>query len=143
MGSRPGKMAGLAQAIARRPARKPARGWSAVKPRGRFQRIKILRACGGERCFLDPQRLAFPICQRCRGQVCSCRADCRGLLSAFRRACQTHCGWKRAGMRDIAARRLATARKAVLRARREGCSWVRTGAAAQDILRGGVGCKCP
>ena len=63
------------------------RGWRADSPRRGTER-HLLKAKCGSKCFLAPDSEGFPICPKCLGKRCVCRADCRGLLAAEIRAKQ-------------------------------------------------------
>lgn len=63
------------------------RGWNANSPQQGKQRDKLMKKCGNK-CFLVPSRKMFPICRKCYGNKCSCRASCRGIKSAKMRAKQ-------------------------------------------------------
>lgn len=91
------------------PRSKPAKGWN--PPKGPKQR-RAFAARHGAACFLKKRTTKtglkdyeFPVCNR------SGSYDCRGILSAFRRAKQN---------RDI-----KTAAKAKRLGKRSGCAWAR------------------
>ena len=102
----------------------PSKGWAKDAPRGKRERRRLLRECG-ERCFLVPSDLKFPVCRRIgrsrrkrrsfhgkssrRQSKRSCRPDCRGILAAKVRARQ----WKYSKV----------ARKADNLALSQDCSW--------------------
>jgi hypothetical protein len=79
---------------ARRGSRSPIRGWAANAPQQGRPRDQVMRRCG-KKCFLDPKRKDFPICRKCYGDDCDCRASCRGIRAAKIRA-------KQFGYRNIA-----------------------------------------
>ena len=60
------------------------RGWGEVAPKRGRPRNLLYDKCG-DRCFLKPDTLSFPICPSDR-----CEIDCRGVESAYIRAAQ----WK-------------------------------------------------
>lgn len=64
----------------------PVKGWSKKAPKTKKERIKLLEKCG-EKCFLKPSMLKFPICDK-KTQKKSCKLSCKGLLSAKIRAKQ-------------------------------------------------------
>lgn len=64
-------------------------GWGDIKPRSTAERKKLIQNCK-KGCFLIPEKLKFPICRRCKGDVCTCRPDCLGLRAAKIRAAQWH-----------------------------------------------------
>jgi len=57
--------------------------WRDVAPRKQSDRVALKNSCGSK-CFLRPQDLKFPICNK------KCEPQCNGLLSAYIRAKQ----WK-------------------------------------------------
>lgn len=59
-----------------------AKGWAKKAPGKKSTRAKKLAACGTS-CFLQPGRLAYPICP-----VGSCEPSCAGLTAAYARARQ-------------------------------------------------------
>lgn len=61
------------------------RGWSADAPKKGRDRHLLREKCG-DKCFLIPDREAFPICPRCNDSECNCHIDCRGLTAAKIRA---------------------------------------------------------
>jgi len=61
------------------------RGWNA--PRRGKPRHAMMKKCG-EKCFLDPEHEAFPICAKLTGGKSDCQLDCRGVQAAFQRARQ-------------------------------------------------------
>lgn len=63
------------------------RGWALDAPKRGVERHQLKQQCGN-RCFLLPEEEAFPICPRCRGDKCACKADCRGITAAKVRAHQ-------------------------------------------------------
>ncbi len=102
-----GAFGGL-MALSRRQRSSPSRGWRRSAPKTREDRRALAKSCGAK-CFLDPKRLKFPICPKCRGTSCSCKPDCRALSAAYNRANQY-------GHRKVAAHALRLAK-------REGCRW--------------------
>lgn len=62
----------------------PVKGWKQESPKKKSTRKKILKKCG-DKCFLLPNSLKFPICPKN-----SCQISCKGLLAAKIRAKQ----WK-------------------------------------------------
>ena len=80
--------------------------WQA--PKGKAKRSKMKARCGPS-CFLDPGRLAYPVCTP------ACKPSCDGLLAAFTAA---RGGRGAAPRPDLAA-------KAVRKAKRAGCPWAR------------------
>jgi hypothetical protein len=62
--------------------------WAARSPRRGYERTALSENCGGRNCFLLPTEKKFPICSVCKKRSCSCKPDCGGLLSAYRRAKQ-------------------------------------------------------
>jgi hypothetical protein len=63
------------------------RGWAADSPKRGTDRHLLRQKCG-DKCFLIPDREAFPICPRCVEGQCGCEIDCRGLTAAKVRAHQ-------------------------------------------------------
>jgi hypothetical protein len=57
---------------------KGIKGWNPPKHSER----PTLRDKCGEKCFLLPDSLSFPICPKCTGDMCKCNIDCRGLVAA-------------------------------------------------------------
>lgn len=68
------------------------RGWGDVAPKRGRERKTLHNKCG-DKCFLRPESLSFPICPRNE-----CEIDCRGVSSAHIRAAQ----WKYKNIRDMA-----------------------------------------
>ena len=66
-----------------------SKGWKNDSPKKGKQRKILFNKCG-KGCLLMPSRLGFPVCQKCKMGICTCRADCRGILAAKIRASQ----WK-------------------------------------------------
>jgi len=62
------------------------KGWREVSPKRGVERNELMKKCG-QKCFLDPERKAYPICQKYKGE---CKVDCRGVLAAKIRASE----WK-------------------------------------------------
>ncbi len=58
-------------------------GWHADSPKPGTERHQLEAKCG-DKCFLDPAREAYPICDK------ECNVDCRGLHAAYIRARQNH-----------------------------------------------------
>lgn len=89
----------------------PSRGWFKKFPRRGRERNLLWEQCGSK-CFLEPSKLGFPICKAYRKRSrSSCKPDCSGILSAYRRSRQ----WRHS----------ATAKKALSRAKRSDCSWLK------------------
>jgi hypothetical protein len=65
------------------------RYWSEIAPKRVAEREKLVSGCGG-RCFLMPRERKFPVCKRCSGDSCSCKAECSGLRAAIIRSAQWH-----------------------------------------------------
>ena len=87
--------------------RKPAKGWAKAAPQTVTERRALAEKCGIDKAFLLPDQLKFPIMgKRSR----TCKPDCRGLLTAIRRADQYE-------YPTVARRARALARKAK-------CSWL-------------------
>lgn len=61
--------------------------WKSRMPKQGKERHLLKQECG-DKCFLQPDDLKFPICGFCKDAICYCKPDCAGLLSAFRRARQ-------------------------------------------------------
>jgi len=74
--------------------KKGSKGWGEEKPEKRSERERVKKRCGS-RCFLKPDTLGFPICQKLETAEDSCVIDCRGVLAAKVRASQ----W---GYKDVA-----------------------------------------
>ena len=66
-------------------SRSPSAGWSKMSPKLISQRRKMKRVCGSK-CFLQPGKLAYPICPKG-----SCKINCKGLSAAYVRSRQ----WKK------------------------------------------------
>ena len=79
------------------------RSWRKQAPRTNPERMMLHQRCGNK-CFLEPKRLAFPICPKT-----SCQPSCQGLRAAYARARQGH--------------RPKVARGALIRACHMGCEW--------------------
>ena len=89
-------------------SKSPAKGWTKASPKKGTQRKLLLKKCGNK-CFLRPSNLGFPICQSFNNNK-TCKKDCRGLLAAKIRARQ----WKYNSI----------ANKAQKLAIKEKCDWV-------------------
>jgi hypothetical protein len=63
---------------------KDDRDWSRDKPAKGQPSKNLLSKCG-ERCFLKPDTLQYPICQKVKSSN-QCTVDCRALLSAKKKA---------------------------------------------------------
>lgn len=74
---------------------KRASGWGEDGPKRGQERRDLMERCG-EKCFLIPENLSFPICAACRSGACLCELDCRGLAAANIRAKQ----WKYTNLYD-------------------------------------------
>jgi hypothetical protein len=61
---------------------KPSKGWKDLSP-NRSERKKMLEKCG-EKCFLIPEKLKFPICSK----KMDCKLNCEGIDSASARSGQ-------------------------------------------------------
>ncbi len=70
--------------LTKRQLASPTRGWRHQRPKSINQRRALLQKCG-ERCFLMPETLKFPICSEKK-----CKVSCKGVVSAKVRAGQ----WK-------------------------------------------------
>jgi hypothetical protein len=57
-------------------------GWKAAAPQRGKQRQALQKRCGNK-CFLRPVDLGYPICQKCDDDTCTCELDCRGLRAAY------------------------------------------------------------
>lgn len=79
------------------------KGWSEKAPKKGSERTVLHHACG-DRAFLLPEELKFPIVAKCEGDVCKCEPDCSGLHAAYVRARQ----WKYDKVADEAQRLLET-----------------------------------
>jgi hypothetical protein len=94
-------------------SKSPAKGWTKASPKKGTQRKLLLKKCGNK-CFLRPSNLGFPICPTLKNNKKDnkkdCKKDCRGLLAAKIRARQ----WKYNSI----------ARKAQKLAIKEKCDWV-------------------
>ena len=60
-----------------------SRGWADIAPRSKSEREALLKKCG-KKCFLEPEALKFPVCDK------DCKVDYRGIQAAKIRASQ----WK-------------------------------------------------
>lgn len=60
---------------------RPSKGWKKISPRRISVRRQILQKCG-PKCFLEPTKLKFPICDA------DCRIHCAGIDAASVRAGQ-------------------------------------------------------
>tara|TARA_Y100001970_G_C14220339_1_gene852262 strand:+ start:1682 stop:1978 length:297 start_codon:yes stop_codon:yes gene_type:complete len=81
--------------------RRPWDGWDKLKPKTKEARNKIIRKCGRKPCFVGTKRLGFPVCSRFTR---ACRADKRGLWSAYIRAQGLYIRTKKRKYRTIALR---------------------------------------
>lgn len=63
------------------------RGWRIDAPAKGRERQQLYEKCG-DKCFLKPDSLGFPVCKRCIGGECDCDVDCRGVAAAKVRAHQ-------------------------------------------------------
>ena len=86
-------------------------GWRADAPRKPSDRQRVAERYGKARCFLRPEVLGYPVCDK-RGKV-----RCDGLRAAFSRAKQL----VSRGVAPTVSREVA--RKALRRACREKCAW--------------------
>jgi hypothetical protein len=88
-----------------------SRGWKKMSPKRGRERNLIMKQCGSS-CFLEPKKLAFPICKahRSRSGRASCKKSCKGLLSAYVRSRQ----WKHK----------STSKKALRLSRKLKCKWL-------------------
>lgn len=59
----------------------PMKGWHEASPKKGNERHQMKEDCGSK-CFLEPEREAYPICDK------DCNVDCRGLHAAYARARQ-------------------------------------------------------
>lgn len=84
-------------------------GWHAASPQKGRQRQTLYKKCG-RKCFLRPNDLGYPICQKCNGDRCSCKVDCRATRAAYSYA------------RKYKASNIANAARRV--AKQVGCEWV-------------------
>ncbi len=87
----------------------PSFGWSLRAPQKGRARHLLLEKCGNS-CFLLPEREAFPVCAKYDLKR-KCEVDCRGVLSAYRRAQQYK-------YPDVAERAKTLARS-------KKCSWIK------------------
>lgn len=99
-------------------ARKTKRAWGGKTLQRKSTRQKMKRECGSG-CFLEPAKLAYPICRPTARKVC--KPDCQGIRAAFSRARQQ--------------KNTAVAKKALAKAKQFGCGWFRTGEAAQKLAK--------
>ena len=83
----------------------PSRGWIKSYPKIKSQRALLYHNCGSK-CFLEPKKLKYPICTK---RSRTCKPDCRGILSAYKRSRQ---------FKDI-----KTSRKASKIAKNQKCKW--------------------
>lgn len=92
--------------------KKPSKGWKSSFPHRGRERNLIYKTCGAK-AFLMPKELKFPVVKsyRKRSGRSNCKTSCKGLLSAYRRA------------RQYKYRKVAS--KALSRAKRSRCSWLR------------------
>lgn len=56
--------------------------WSKIAPKTKTQRKTVASKCGKKKCFLLPEKLKFPICNK------ECQVSCQGLRAAKTRAAQ-------------------------------------------------------
>ncbi|MEM2613619.1 MAG: hypothetical protein QXO15_05240 [Nitrososphaerota archaeon] len=91
--------------------------WDLIKPKLPSQRWEIKEKYG-EKCFLKPAELGFPICN-IYGQL-----DCDGLRAAYVRARALITASQKVGREDLAKEYEAIAEKALTIAREVGCGWV-------------------
>ena len=92
--------------------------WEEKKPKTPSERRELLKKCGRD-CFLDPERLAFPICNK------RCCVDCDGLRAAYVRARSLVTASKRANKPDLAKYYEGIAEKAKSLAIKYGCEWAK------------------
>ena len=71
------------------PVKKGSRtaGWKKLSPKRGEERRTLMKGCGDE-CFLSPKTLGYPVCRKCKGSNCLCKVNCKGVHSAYARACQ-------------------------------------------------------
>lgn len=62
---------------------RPSKGWKKSAPRLLSARRALIANCGAK-CFLDPRRLKYPICDKSM----DCKIQCAGLLAAAVRSAQ-------------------------------------------------------
>ncbi len=73
--------------VSHRRYRKGSKGWGRDKPELKSEREKLMKECGSK-CFLKPDTMGFPICQKLEGEGKKCKVDCRGVLASKVRAAQ-------------------------------------------------------
>ncbi|MEM4976165.1 MAG: hypothetical protein QXT64_02450 [Desulfurococcaceae archaeon] len=90
--------------------------WDLVKPKLPSQRWEVKEKYG-DKCFLRPDDLGFPICN-VHGQL-----DCDGLRAAYVRARALVTASKKVGREDIAREYERIAERALSIAKEVGCGW--------------------
>lgn len=65
----------------------PSYGWKLRSPQRGTARHLLHEKCGSK-CFLQPEREGFPVCAKYELTAPSCKFDCGGISTAYRRALQ-------------------------------------------------------
>jgi hypothetical protein len=65
----------------------PSYGWKLRSPQRGSARHLLHEKCGNK-CFLQPEREGFPVCAKYELTAPSCKFDCGGISTAYRRALQ-------------------------------------------------------
>ncbi len=65
----------------------PSYGWKLRSPQRGTARHLLHEKCGSM-CFLQPEREGFPVCTKYELTAPSCKFDCGGISTAYRRALQ-------------------------------------------------------
>ncbi len=100
----------------KRRAAQPSTGWAQRAPQRGRERNRIKQECGNK-CFLLPDELAFPVCPVCPpNKPCACEYDCRGILAAKVRSNQ----WKTKNPKYA-----RIARRAQQLGNRQKCKWAK------------------
>ena len=55
------------------------REWKQAAPKIGKEREQLASNCGGK-CFLMPKERKFPICARCKKNMCECKLNCKGII---------------------------------------------------------------
>ncbi|MEM2185278.1 MAG: hypothetical protein QXO99_08405 [Candidatus Methanomethylicia archaeon] len=98
--------------------------WERDKPKIPSEREELYQKYGAK-CFLDPERRAFPICVKV-GLPDEGKISCDGLRAAYVRARALITASRKVGRKDLEEYYSSIANKALTLAKSYGCQWVRT-----------------
>lgn len=109
--------------------------WERDKPKIPSEREELYQKYG-ERCFLDPERRAFPICVKV-GLPDEGKISCDGLRAAYIRARALITASRKVGRKDLEQYYTNILNKALDLAKKYGCRWVRM-SEEEFELEGGI-----